>query len=228
MHVQETTYLGASVSKRVDPRQEIRKRISATMVTLKKLDIFWLKTNCSQKWKLLVYNAVVISKLLYGLETLEPTESAGKLLNTFQLKGLRKILQLHTTYINRNNTNDYVYKRANEVTNAPIAGIHRKIKPLTEVLGERRLKLLGHVQRRDRQHPLHQTAFKTQSAVPRETDQRRVGRPRKFWTTENMEKAWNIIASNDISVPKVPFNKHDRAIRETIIDHAKRYQPPFH
>ena len=89
-HVQETTYLGASVSKRVDPRQEIRKRISATMVTLKKLDIFWLKTNCSQKWKLLVYNAVVISKLLYGLETLEPTESAGKLLNTFQLKGLRK------------------------------------------------------------------------------------------------------------------------------------------
>ena len=112
-----------------------------------------------------------------------------------------------------------MYKRANEVTNAQIAGIHRKIKPLTEVLGERRLKLLGHVLRRDRQHPLPQAAFKTQSAVPRETDQRRVGRPRKFW---------NIIASSDISVPKVPFNKHDRAIRETIIDHAKRYQPPFH
>ena len=58
---------------------------------------------------------------------LEPTESAGKLLNTFQLKGLRKILQLHTTFINRSNTNEYMYKRANEVTNAPSAGIHRKI-----------------------------------------------------------------------------------------------------
>ena len=226
--VQETTYLGASVSKRVDPRQEIRRRISATMVIFKKLDIFWLKTNCNKKWKLLVYDAVITSKLLYGLETLEPTESAGKLLNTFQLKGLRKILQLHTTFINRSNTNEYVYKRANEVTNAPSAGIHRKIKPLTEVLGERRLKLLGHVLRRDRQHPLHQAAFKTQSAVPRETEQRRVGRPRQFWTTTNMEKAWNIITSNDVSVPKVPFNKHDREIRETIIDHARRYQPPFH
>ena len=75
--VPETTYLGASVSKRVDPRQEIRRRISATMVILKKLDIFWLKTNCNKKWKLLVYNAAISSNLLYGLETLEPTESAG-------------------------------------------------------------------------------------------------------------------------------------------------------
>ena len=99
---------------------------------------------------------------------------------------------------------------------------------LTEVLGERRLKLLGHVLRRDRQHPLHQAAFKTQSAVPRETEQRTVGRPRQFWTTANMEKAWNILTSKDVSVPKVPFKKHDREIRETIIDHARRYQPPFH
>ena len=185
----------------------------------KKLDIFWLKTNCNKKRKLLVYNAVITSKLVYGLETLEPTASAEKILNTFQLKGLRKILQLHTTFNTRSNTNEYVYNRANEVTNAPSLGIHRKIKPLTEVLGERRLKLLGHVLCRDRQHPLHQT---------RETEQRRVGRPRQFWTTANMEKAWNIITSKDVSVPKVPFNQHDRAIRETIIDHARRYQPPFH
>ena len=174
---------------------------------------------------IVVFIAVFIS---ISVATLEPTESAGKLLNTFQLKGLRKILQLHTTFINRSNTNEYVYKRANEVTNAPSAGIHRKIKPLTEALGERRLKLLGHVLRRDRQHPLHQAAFKTQSALPRETEQRRVGRPRQFWTTTNMEKAWNIITSNDVSVPRVPFNKHDREIRETIINHARRYQPPFH
>ena len=106
--------------------------------------------------------------------------------------------------------------------------VRAAVQPLTEVLGERRLKLLGHVLRRDRQHPLHQAAFKTQSAVPRETEQRRVGRPRQFWTTANMEKAWNIITSKDVSVPKVPFNQHDRAIRETIIDHARRYQLPFH
>lgn len=41
--VQETTYLGASVSKRVDPRQEIRRRISATMVILKSWTSFGSK-----------------------------------------------------------------------------------------------------------------------------------------------------------------------------------------
>ena len=42
--------------------------------------------------------ARITSKVLYGLETLEPTESAGRLLNTFQLKSLRKILKLHNIH----------------------------------------------------------------------------------------------------------------------------------
>ena len=159
------------------------------MAILKKLDIFWLKTRCSKKWKLLVYNTVITSKILYGLETLEPTESASKLLNTFQLRGLGKILRLHSTYIQRQNPNEYIYiyQRANKIVNGAIDGPTRKIK--TEILEERKLRLLGHILWRDRQHPLHQTTFSTTSAVPRETNYRRVGRPRQFWTTNNMEKA---------------------------------------
>ena len=64
-HAVETTYLGASITKTVDPKHEIRKRISATMAVLEKLDVFWLKANCSKTWKMLVYNAVIVSKLLY-------------------------------------------------------------------------------------------------------------------------------------------------------------------
>ena len=107
-------------TERAEPRHEIQKRISATIALLQKLDVFWPKTNCTKRWKLLVFNAVVTSKVLYGLETLEPTCSAGNLLDTFQLKGLRKILRLHTTFVQRNNTNEYVYKRASsEVLGAP-------------------------------------------------------------------------------------------------------------
>ena len=129
---------------------------------------YGIKTHCSKKWKLLVFNAVITSKVLYGLETLEPTEAAGRLLNTFQLKGLRKILKLHTTFVQRDNSNEYVHRRANETINSPSVGPGRQIKPLTEILEDRRLKLLGHVLRRDRQHPLHQAAFSTRSALPRE------------------------------------------------------------
>ena len=160
----EAKYLGASITQTINPRHEIRKRISATMVVLKKLDVFWLKSQCSKQiWKLLVYNAVITSKVLYGLETLEPTESASRLLNTFQLRGLRKNLRLHTTYIQRQNTNESVYRRANEIANGAI-------KPLTEILAERKMRLLGHVLRREWQHPLHQSTFSTSSVIPRETN----------------------------------------------------------
>ena len=140
---------------------------------------------------------------------------------------LRKILRLHTTYIQRQNTNEYVYQRANEIVNGAIDGPTRKIKPLTEILEERKLRLLGHVLRRDRQHPLHQTTFSTTSAVPRETNYRRVGRPRQFWTTNNMEKAWEIIKREDTLQPQLFFDKSNRAMRERIIEQAQQYGPPF-
>ena len=109
--------------------------------------------------------------------------------------------------------------------NAPTEGDRRK-NPLTEVLEQVRLILLGHVLLRGRQHPVHQSAFKMQSAVLRESEHCRVGRPRQFWTTPNMEKAWNVIKDYDRTTPALQFNKHNRNMREQMIDHARRYLPP--
>ena len=86
----EVKYPGISVTQTVDPKHEIRKQISATMAVFKKLDTFWLKTACGKRWKLLVYDAVITNTLLYGLESIEHMHAAATLLNTFQLKGLRK------------------------------------------------------------------------------------------------------------------------------------------
>ena len=153
----EANYLGAVMNDndKAETSQEIRRRILSTMPILKRLDIFWNKTNCGKSWKWLVYNSIIISRLLYGLESLQTTDNTGKLLNTFQLKGLRKILHLHTTYLNRNNSNEFVYQRANEIIGAPFQGFLCKIRPLilTEILETKRLKLLGHVLRRPRSHP---------------------------------------------------------------------------
>ena len=127
----------------------------------------------------------------------------------------------------RNNSNEYVYRRANETINSPSVGPGRQIKPPTEILEDRKLKLLGHVLRRDRQHPLHQAAFSTRSALPRETEHRRRGRPRQFWTTNNMSKACEVIKTHDATQPQIPFDKNNRLMRERIIEQAQRYQPPF-
>eukprot|EP00972_Heterocapsa_arctica_P087360 12883775-Heterocapsa_arctica.AAC.1 len=61
-------------------------------MTLKQLNVFWTKSPASIKWKLRVYDAVIVSKLLYGLEALSLTDADVAKLDAFQIRGLRKIL----------------------------------------------------------------------------------------------------------------------------------------
>ena len=58
-----------------DMHAELNKRIFQTARTWKRLDLFWLHSTCSTEQKLQVYNAVITSKLLYGLETAQLTPS---------------------------------------------------------------------------------------------------------------------------------------------------------
>ena len=45
----DISYLGIHVTKKIDPKHEIRKRISATMAVLKTLDIFLSSTLAAAK-----------------------------------------------------------------------------------------------------------------------------------------------------------------------------------
>ena len=55
-----------------------------------------------------VFDAIIRSKLLYGLETMELTKGMSKRLNAVQMRGLRQILQAPTTYEDRTWTNKRV------------------------------------------------------------------------------------------------------------------------
>ena len=59
--------------------------------------------------KLLIFQAVIISKLFYGLETLIAAETALHKLDTFQMKGLKQILGVPPTIIDRTNTDESYY-----------------------------------------------------------------------------------------------------------------------
>ena len=144
--------------KRVSPKIEVNRRISSTMPIMKRLDLFWKQARVPTKWKIQVFDAVCVSKLLYSLEALQPTEAAASKLDTFQLKGLRKIWKMSTTHIDRTNTNHEVYRRANLEMGR---GAEEIIRPLSDVLHEKRRKVLGHIIRRPRDHPQHQATFAT-------------------------------------------------------------------
>ena len=57
---------------------------------------------------------IIKTKLMYGLYLIALTQAQSKRLNAVQHKGLRKILNLKTTYIDRRNTTESLFQRANE------------------------------------------------------------------------------------------------------------------
>ena len=69
------------------------------MTILTKLEIYWNKANPCIRRKLVVFDAIARSKVLYGLESTAMNETVKHSLDIFQLKGLRKILGLKTTFI---------------------------------------------------------------------------------------------------------------------------------
>ena len=108
---EEVVYLGGGLDRRMDVRKEVRKRISSVFPVLKSLELLWKHLSCSTKWKIQVFNAVCVSKVLYSLETLQYTDCVGRLLDTFQLKGFRKILQVPHTFIDRYWSKEKIFEK---------------------------------------------------------------------------------------------------------------------
>eukprot|EP00975_Prorocentrum_lima_P009370 1992440-Prorocentrum_lima.AAC.1 len=66
-------------------------------------------------------------------------------MNTFHLKGLRKILGWVTTYVEPQNTNERVYAEATRRVRLHTTNHQRRIRPMTTVYKERKVKQLMEV-----------------------------------------------------------------------------------
>ena len=75
---------------------------------------FWRKTNCPTVFKIIALDAVVKTKLLYGTDSLQLTEPEINRLEKFHLQAMRKILRWDTTFTNRDNANENIYKEVNK------------------------------------------------------------------------------------------------------------------
>lgn len=82
-NVSKATYLGCEPGFKTTCREELNKRISATMIVMKKLDLFWRHSDCSAAIKIYTAEAVLRSKLLHVLESAQLIPSVAKRLDTF-------------------------------------------------------------------------------------------------------------------------------------------------
>ena len=151
------------------------------MATLKRLDTFWLHSNCPAKFKMQAFNAIIQTKLLYGLESAVIPEGIQRKLDTFQLKGLRKILNLKTTFVERANTNERVYEIANAA-----AGYKedRQITSFSKTYKAARLKMGKKVFSRETDDPLRFSTIHGNTGEEAFYDffNKRIGRPKEKWS----------------------------------------------
>ena len=128
--------------------------------------------------------------MLYGLESAHINDSVIKKLEVFQLKALRKVLRLKTTYIDRSNTNSSIYETANrklsEITNKKI-----KAKPIVtfrEAYRASKIKRLVRIL--NNQGGLADKLTFQDGLETWKYPGTRQGRPKNTWANQALKEVW--------------------------------------
>ncbi|KAK2555651.1 Craniofacial development protein 2 [Acropora cervicornis] len=130
--VEAFTYLGSTVTSTVSLDAEISSRIAKAAGVMAKLNKrVWSNSLLSERTKVLVYQACVLSTLLYGSESWTVYARQERRLNSFHLRSLRRLL--HIRWQDRVPNTDVLQR-------AGLMGI-------PSMLMQRRLRWLGHVHR---------------------------------------------------------------------------------
>ena len=130
--VSKFNYLGSTVTSSTAFDEEVSSRIGRAATVFGKLTSrAWNNKKLTTRTKILIYQACVLSTLLYGAETWTTYAKHEKRLNAFHLRCLRKILNI---------------KWQDKVPNTEVLS-QAGIPSLVSLIAKRRLRWLGHVQR---------------------------------------------------------------------------------
>ena len=130
---ENASYLGNTINHKIDIDKEINNRLLDTCKTWYRLSLFWKyhNTDRDKRWKILVYQSVIKSKLLYGLETIQLTRTRLNRLDAFFYKGIRKILHIPPSFIDRTMTNIKVLEIANNIIDTYSKNKHEPLVPFS-------------------------------------------------------------------------------------------------
>ena len=201
-------YLGTSMDAKGNPHVEVGARIANTRIVLNKLDIFWKRAPVSITWKLRVHDAVIASKLLYGLEAASLTQAGYARLDPFQVNVLRRIFRVPHPYYSGVSNN-----RVLEVANQRIrlAG-GETIVLMSTIPKDRHIKFLGHFIRAS-DVDLAKTCTLMAQGSRVCAGWKRVGRPRLKWYDAVMNLAIEMLQGKRIIIE----DRETHMLREEVI-----------
>ena len=174
--IHEMQYLGTVLTECGQVNSELSRRIGQAKGEFTSLCKVWKHSALSTKRKLHIFQALVLSKLLYGIAACCFSAAQHRRVNGFQAKCLRSILGIRPAFWSRV-SNAEVLRRAG-------------VKPATTILVEQQLTQLGKVLRAPKESALHSTTLTAGTLQPA-TDfyVRRRGRPRKEWAKSVLQEA---------------------------------------
>jgi hypothetical protein len=147
---------------------ELARRIGQATGEYKALQRVWKHASITRKKKLQIFEACVLSKLLYSLHTLVLTKVQTRRLNAFQAKCLRQICGIAPSF----------------VSHVPNQGVldSAGVKSLSTTLLQRQLYLFGSVARKSPGSIVRDVALEPGTVRPKVWwSRRRRGRPRTAW-----------------------------------------------
>ena len=125
--VSQAVYLGGMISSVATAAPEVSRRLGEARGSFKSLSQCWSHANITRQRKLQLYHVCVVSKLLYGLESLWLLQQDLHRLDAFHAQCLRRICNIGHSYLSRV-SNAIVLQTAGET-------------PLTKVFKDRQLSL---------------------------------------------------------------------------------------
>ena len=172
-------YLGTAVADDGRGGRELSRRLGMANSEFRTLASLWRHTALGRVRKTVIFNAVVVPKLLYSLGSLCLNIAEKRRLDGFQNRCLRQIWGIKPSYISR-------------VSNATVLQTSEQ-RPISEIIVEHPLIFFGKVARAPIDSVIRSSVF--QQGPPGRlwlaTDRyvRKKGRPRTEWAGQIMSKA---------------------------------------
>ena len=166
--VSQAVYLGGMLSSVATVAPEVSRRLGEARGSFKNLNQCWSHANITRQRKLQLYHACVVSKLLYGLESLWLLQRDLQRLDAFHAQCLRRICNISHSFLSRISNAD-VLQKAGEV-------------PLTKLFKSRQLSLYDRIVCMPESSHLRRLTCEAGSDCPRVwACKRGRGRPKQQW-----------------------------------------------
>ena len=165
--MRDATYSKVLVSCDGKATVEVSRRLGEAASTFKQLDRLWSRSSLGWKRKYKIYDSVVLSKLLYSLDSLWLLKADRARLDAFHCKSLRRIWGIPSAYISR-------------VSNASVLQ-KASAKPLSQMLLCSQKKLYNKIVQYDASSFVKRLLFNESGVLRDWSARRKRGRPRQQW-----------------------------------------------